>query len=129
MGTLRPGPSITASEAATFTVIPPATEFDGSYANTLSVVQFYGSGKVVHDWCNSPGQPIITVENGQFAYAVPHPNIPGNATPIFAAIMAADGSFYGEIVAGVLSGRVSGKQIDGKIDGSGCIYIFSGNRI
>ena len=129
MGTLRPGPSMTASEAATFTVVPPATAFDGSYTNTLGVAQSFGAGQDVHEWCTSPGQPIITVENGQFTYAVPHPNIPGNATPIFPAIMASDGSFYGAIIAGVISGRVNGQQIEGKIDGSGCVYTFSGNRI
>jgi hypothetical protein len=129
MGTLRPGPLMTASEAATFTVIPPATVFDGSYTNTLRIVRSFGGGKDVQEWCTSPGQPIITVENGQFTYAVSHPNVPGNATPIYPAIMAADGSFYGAITAGVVSGRVSGKQIEGKIDGSACVYTFSGNRI
>ena len=129
LGTLRPGPSMTASEGATFTVIPPATAFDGSYANTLRLAQSFGGGKDVNEWCTSPGQPLITVENGQFTYSVSHPNVPGNATPIYPAIMAADGSFYGAITAGVISGRVSGKQIEGKIDGSACVYAFSGNRI
>jgi hypothetical protein len=131
MGTLRPGPLMTASEAATITVIPPATAFDGAYTNTLRLARSFGGERdvLVQEWCTSPGQPIITVENGQFTYAVSHPNIPGNATPIYPAIVAADGSFYGAITAGVVSGQVSGKQIKGKIDGSACVYTFSGNHI
>ena len=72
---------------------------------------------------------MITVANGQFTYAVPHPNVPGNATPVFPATLAADGSFYGEIVAGSMSGSVSGAHIQGKIDGSACLYEFSGDRV
>jgi hypothetical protein len=63
-----------------------------------------------------------------FSYAVPHPNVPGNATPNFPATLASDGSFTGQIIAGSISGRVEGNRIQGHIDGSACIYDFTGNR-
>jgi len=106
----------------------PVTTFDGSYRTTLHPTRSFGSSSA-SAWCDSPGQPVVTISGGTFTYAVPHPNIPGNATPIFPATVAADGSFSGQIVAGVLSGRIDSGQITGKIDGSACIYEFSGQRI
>lgn len=108
---------------------PPVVTFDGSYQNTIRTLTSFGSGKDQSGWCSSPGQPIITVADGTFTYAVPHPNLPGNATPTFMATMAQDGSFYGASVPGTLSGSVNGSRITGRIDGSGCLYEFSGNRI
>lgn len=72
---------------------------------------------------------MLTVADGKFTYALPHPNVPGNATPVFPAMFAADGSFAGQIVAGSLTGTVTGGRIQGRIDGSACIYEFSGNRV
>ena len=106
----------------------PVTSFDGSYRSTIRVTGSLGSGRDTSGWCQSPGQPIVTVTNGQFSYAVPHPNVPGNATPVYPATMREDGSFYGEIVAGTISGSVRGTHMQGKIDGSACIYDFSGDR-
>jgi hypothetical protein len=119
MGTMRPSES---------NLTPPVTSFDGSYRSTIRVTGSLGSGRDTSGWCRSPGQPIITVTNGQFTYAVPHPNVPGNATPVFPATMREDGSFYGEIIAGTISGSVRGTHIQGMIDGSACIYDFSGDR-
>ena len=79
-------------------------------------------------WCESPGQPIITVANGQFSYAVPHPNIPGNATPVFQATMAQDGSFSGRVNDGFLSGHVHGTHLEGNIDGVSCRYAITGEK-
>jgi hypothetical protein len=79
-------------------------------------------------WCDTPGQPIITVENGQFIYTVPHPNISISLTTAFPATIAQDGSFYGEITTGSISGRVDGTHMEGRIDGSACIYDFTGDR-
>jgi hypothetical protein len=72
---------------------------------------------------------MITVANGQFNYAVPHPNVSGTPTPVFPASIAPDGSFSGQIIVGSISGRVSGTSIEGRIDGSACIYTFSGSRV
>ncbi len=118
MGTMRENPPAP----------PPITAFDGAYRTTLRLTSAFGSSQVT-TWCQSPGQSTITVANGQFTYALPHPNVPGNATPTYTATMAEDGSFSGEIVAGTISGRVQGRHIEGRIDGSACVYAFSGERL
>ena len=107
--------------------LPSVTSFDGSYRNTIRVIDSFGVAQTT-SWCDSPGQHIITVANGQFSYAVPHPNVPGQATPAFPATMAQDGSFYGQVTGGTISGRVQGNRIEGRIDGSACLYSFAGNR-
>jgi hypothetical protein len=118
MGTLQPYPPPP----------PPVATFDGSFRTTIHLVSSFGSAMET-SWCTSPGQPVITITDGQFNYSVPHPNVPGNATPVYPANMAEDGSFYGQIVAGTISGSVDGSRIQGKIDGSACIYTFSGYRV
>jgi hypothetical protein len=117
MGVIRP-------EAAT----APVVAFDGSYRNTISVTS---SAAVVGgtSWCETPGQPVITVTNGQFRYAVPHPNMPGNPMPTFQAALAQDGSFVGRSNNGTISGQVHGSYIEGSIDGAGCRYTFTGDRM
>jgi hypothetical protein len=108
----------------------PVAAFDGSYRNTLHTSSASSAAaKQAQSWCQTPGQPVITVANGQVTYAVPHPDIPGTPTPVFQATFAQDGSFSGQVINGTMSGRVSGTSIAGKIDGQGCIYTFDGNRI
>ena len=107
---------------------PPPTAFDGSYHDTIRVTGSFGTAQGT-SWCDSPGQPVITVAKGQFTYAVPHPNIGGTPTPVFEASMAPDGSFYGQVITGSIAGHVSGSHIEGRIDGSACIYSFSGSRV
>jgi hypothetical protein len=109
-------------------VAVPVTAFDGSYRDTIRTTESFGS-KMVSSWCESPGQPVVTITNGSFTYAVPHPNVPGNATPLFMVTVAQDGSFVGKLVAGTLTGRIDGSRITGQIDGSACMYEFSGERV
>jgi hypothetical protein len=71
----------------------------------------------------------VHVENGQFTYTVPHPNVTTRLTTTFPATVAPDGSFHGEIITGSISGRVDSTQIEGKIDRSACFYALSGDRI
>jgi hypothetical protein len=104
------------------------TTFDGSYRSTIRVTSTAGRAEGT-GLCDSPGQPVVTVANGQFSYPVPHPNVPGATTPIFTATMAQDGTFYGQVMSGTMSGSVNGGHIEGKIDGQGCVYAFSGERI
>ncbi len=118
MGTIRPGPAAP----------PPPTTFDGSYRSSIRITGGSASAQG-QGWCQTPGQPIITVRDGEFNYALPHPNVPGAPTPVFQATMAPDGSFSGQGVGGSVSGRVTGPRIEGRIDGQGCIYEFSGYRV
>jgi hypothetical protein len=126
MGTPRPGLSVRADqvESANQTT-PPVTAFDGSYHNSIRVVTSFGSAQNT-TWCDSPGQPLIVIEGGQFSYRVPHPNVPGEASPVFPAIVAADGTFYGQITLGSIYGQIRDGHIQGRIDGSACVYGFAG---
>jgi hypothetical protein len=103
------------------------TSFDGSYQTTIHITNIAPEAKG-SNWCETPGQPTITVTNGQFSYAVPHPNVPANITPIFSATMAPNGSFLGQTVDGTISGQVHGTHMEGSIDGQGCGYGFAGDR-
>lgn len=105
---------------------PVVTSYDGSYRNTIRVTNSAVKGT---PWCDSPGQPVITVANGQFSYAVPHPNVPGNPAPSYPATFAQDGTFYGQVVSGTISGQVRGTHMEGSIDGQGCVFAFTGDRI
>jgi len=106
---------------------PPVTTFDGSYRATLTATGSFGSAQR-NIWCDSPGQARLTVANGEFSYTVPHPNVPGNPTPVYPATLAEDGSFRGQIVAGTIAGHIEGSRIEGSIDGSACLYSFAGER-
>jgi hypothetical protein len=72
---------------------------------------------------------VITVAKGQFTYTVPHPNLPGTPAPVFQATFAQDGSFFGQVINGTMSGHVTGSHITGSIDGQGCLYAFDGVRM
>ena len=107
---------------------PPTTAFDGSYQSAIRVIH-EAEPVEGYSWCQTPGQPIITVTNGQFIYVVPHPDLPGNHSPTaFPATFRPDGSFIGQSVEGTILGRVRGTHIEGSIDGVGCVYAFAGDR-
>ena len=110
-------------EPATLSV----TAFDGSYRTTIRSA---GGAKIVMttDWCQTPEKVTVTVANGQLNYPVSHPNMPGSPTPVFVATMVEDGTFSGNASSGHIIGRVSGALIEGRIDGAGCIYTFTGDR-
>jgi hypothetical protein len=71
---------------------PVVTAFDGTYRSTIRVTKGVGQTS----WCDTPGQPVITVANGQFNYTMSHPNVPGNPTPSYPATFAPDGTFFGQ---------------------------------
>jgi hypothetical protein len=104
------------------------TSFDGSYRSTIRVTGTAAEANGTN-LCDSPGQPVITVANGQFTYAVPHPNTPGNMTTSFPATMAQDGSFSGQVTDGTIAGQVRGTHMEGHINGQGCVYAFAGDRV
>ncbi len=104
------------------------TSFDGSYRTTIRVTNVAAEIKGTN-WCETPGQPVITVANGQFSYGVAHPNVPGNLATSFLATMAQDGSFSGQAIDGTIFGQVRGSHMDGSINGQGCIYAFTGDRV
>ena len=122
------GCSVPAAVPQSQTETRPTTAFDGSYTSAIRITS-EGAMVVGYSWCNTPGQPIITVANGQFIYSVPHPDLPGDhQTSNFPATIRSDGSFIGRSVQGTISGQVRGTHIEGSIDGVGCLYAFAGDR-
>jgi hypothetical protein len=119
------------SEPAT----PPATAFDGSYR--AGILPISAAEDIPYSWCDTPGQPVIKVANGQFIYAVQHPYFPVDVTPVFAAAIAQDGSFVGPGDDGTghvfpwlrIYGQVQGTHMEGTIEGAKCQYIFVGDRM
>ena len=82
------------------TETPPTTAFDGSYQSAIRVTHEAATVEG-YSWCQTPGQPLITVTNGQFIYVMPHPDLPGNHPPTaFPATFRPDGSFVGRSVQG-----------------------------
>jgi hypothetical protein len=117
MGTMHPDTSTA-----------PSTMFDGTYQTTITLTSA-GEETKGTTWCNTPVQSTFTVKGGVFVYVVPHPNVPGNPTPVFNATFTADGAFIGQGEEGTILGHVTGTHIEGTIDGSGCGYSFAGNRM
>ena len=107
----------------------PTNAFDGSYRTTIRTTSKAAAAEG-YSWCKTPGQPIITVTNGRFDYAVPHPDLPGHhQATTYQATIGSDGLFVGQSIQGTIRGQVRGTRIDGSIDGVGCVYAFTGDRI
>ena len=106
----------------------PTTSFDGQYRSTIQVTGMAAQATGTN-WCDTTGLPVITVSGGQFSYTVPHPNVPGNPAPTFHASISQDGSFAAGANHGTISGQVRGTHMEGTIDGQGCIYGFTGDRM
>jgi hypothetical protein len=80
----------------------------------------------------SPLHPCAAhrVRNNGFNYAMPHPNVMGNPTPVYPAYIYPDGSIRSVpgSVAGVVTGQVTGNRMEGVISGLGCEYAFTAYR-
>jgi hypothetical protein len=118
IGTIRPDPAHTAV----------VKTYDGTYRTTIRLTTSTASA-LGQSWCQTPGQAVVAVTDGDLSYAVPHPNVPGSPAPAFEATFAADGSFSGQITGGTMTGRVTGTHIEGRIDGAACGYAFTGERV
>jgi hypothetical protein len=113
--------------AATGSVAPPpSVSWDGAYRGTVQITGL-GSG-IQRQWCETEPQMAVQVAGNSFSYAMPHPNTPGTPTMVYSAAIAPDGSFRSDIGTGVMTGRVTGTQMTGLIDGSACVYSFTMER-
>ena len=106
----------------------PIPSFDGLYSGSIRIRN--GSSSPPSDWCATTPTVRIEVRNNGFDYAMPHPNLIGNPTPVYSAYIYPDGSIRSipGIVAGIVMGQVTGNRMEGVISGLGCEYAFTAYR-
>ena len=105
----------------------PVVSWDCTYRGTVQVTGL-GSG-MQRQWCETDPAMMVQVSGNAFTYAMPHPNAPGNPTPLYPATIASDGTFRSQIGSGIMSGRVIAGHMSGTIDGSACVHAFSMDRL
>lgn len=107
----------------------PATQavsWDGTYRGAIQITAL-GSG-IQRGWCETTPQIVLQVTDNSFSYAQPHPNAPGNPTPVYSVKIAPDGTFVAQRTSGTMSGRIIDGHMAGTVDGSVCGYSFSADR-
>jgi len=104
----------------------PAVSWDGTYRGTIQITGLGSS--VQRNWCETDPQMVVQVTGNSFTYAMPHPNVPDDPTPVYSTTIAPNGVFRSEIGSGVISDQVVGSHMFGIIDGSACVYAFSADR-
>jgi hypothetical protein len=104
----------------------PSMSWDGMYRGSIQVTGL-GSG-IEASWCETDPQMLVRVSSAAFSYAMPHPNAPGNPTPVYSGNVASDGTFTANLGSGTMAGRITGDRMEGKIDGSVCVYSFAMTR-
>jgi len=106
----------------------PMPSFDGLYSGSIRIRNVSSSSP--SDWCKTTPAVNIKVRNNGFDYAMPHPNVMGNPTPVYPAYIYPDGSIRSVpgSVAGVVTGQVTGNRMEGVISGLGCEYDFTAFR-
>ena len=106
----------------------PIPSFDGLYSGSIRIRNVSSSSP--SDWCETTPTMSIEVRNNGFNYAMPHPNVMGNPTPVYPAYIYPDGSIRSipGIVAGIVTGQVTGNRMEGAISGLGCEYAFTAYR-
>jgi hypothetical protein len=114
--------------------VPPpaaaAVSFDGTYQGTISLTSS-ALGGADSNWCDTPKAILLIVQNNAFSYTLSHPNVPPgsgfSSSPSFVANIGPDGSFdaYSPNNQAEIVGKVSGAQLTGKVNGTGCGYALS----
>ena len=106
----------------------PMPSFDGLYSGSIQIKNVSSSSP--RDWCETTPTMRIEVRNNGFNYAMSHPNVMGNPTPVYSAYIYPDGSIRSVpgIVAGIVTGQVTGNRMEGAISGLGCEYAFTASR-
>src|SRR5438270_127543 len=91
----------------------PISAFDGLYRGEVQVTGVAAAAD--RSWCETQTVMELPVTSNQFTLSVPHPNVPGSPTVVFAASIAPDGSFrtMSESGGAMLMGRVSGAHLQG----------------
>lgn len=105
----------------------PAVAVNGSYMATIALTDMAPGFQ--KQWCDTKPTAPITVVDNAFRYAMAHPGMPGNPTPVYEVQIKEDGTFRVENEAGVMLGSSDGTAIKAKINGTVCYYDFSAQRL
>jgi hypothetical protein len=103
----------------------PAFSFDGTYTGTIRLTSSGTSQNPRKpNWCGTPPQISLFVENNTFTYNLTRPKAP---SLIFTAVVAPDGTISGSAADGeaTMFGLIAGGQISGQIAGTACNYAFA----
>lgn len=115
---------------------PVRVSVDGDYRGTIQLTSASSliSG-AQSNWCNTPPALDLSLRNNTFSFVLAHPNIPKDSgyslSPTFSVAVAPDGSFDATSQNGEseMVGRITGSRMTGQINGTGCAYSFSAERI
>jgi hypothetical protein len=108
----------------------PTVSYDGTYHGTIKLTASALGGSD-SNWCDTPPAILLIVQNNAFSYTLSHPNVPPgsgfSSSPSFVVNIGPDGSFdaYSPNNQAEIVGNVSGAQLTGKINGTGCGYALS----
>jgi hypothetical protein len=111
----------------------PVGSIDGRYQGSVQVTGVGSGGDI--SWCETDRQLSWQVTNHTFTYVQPHPNAPHPAsvdtrTATYSGTISSDGSIRGTSnFSGTIEGRLNGSHMTGAINGAGCYYSFSADRI
>jgi hypothetical protein len=100
--------------------------WDGNYRGTVHIAGL--GSRVRQQGGETNPQIVFRVTNNALFYAVPHQNAPNNPMPVYSAMIVPDGSFRVGLTSGTTTGRVTGKHISSKIDGSSGVYSLALDR-
>jgi len=124
------GPPAAVSQPAAVPV-----SFDGNYRGRI---QLTSTSSLVSgaqsNWCNTPSEITLPIQNAAFNYVLMHPNVPRDSgdslSPTFAVAVNSDGSFNATSQNGEaqMTGRITGGHMAGRINGTGCGYEFTADR-
>ena len=126
--------------AAGSSVVAPSptaapVSFDGNYRGTILLTSKSSLvGGAQSDWCDTPRNISLTIQNNVFNYVLAHPNVPQDSgyslSPNFAVTVAPDSSFQGSSQNGdaQMTGRITGTHLAGQINGTACDYAFTAER-
>ena len=115
---------------STPTVVTPTVTnaYDGTYSAT---VQLTSVAPMAHQsWCTTDTQAAVQITGGTLTYTQPHPGVPDTPVVTYTATVTTDSKFNGtSSESGTITGVISGAQLSATLDGLGCFYTLTAERI
>ncbi len=102
--------------------------YDGNYRGIVALT--YVAPGAERGWCETQPQVTFTIAEGVLSYAQPHPGYPGAPVVTYNATVTADSQFSGlSDRNGIITGSVADTHVTAQLDGLGCGYSLSGDKI